>query len=601
MSEVRAGDVTEALRMGLRAAPSAVLAMAGAALGAGVGPVVLAWLTRDLLDRLVAGAVPLVLAFAVAGIGVALASVPPVMQYTSNELDRRLSLCAQERLFSALQRHVGLQRLEDPTFQDRVQLAGTAGRSAPAQVVSGSLGLLSSVAALAGFLATLIVLSPIVAAVVVAASAPAVVAHLRLGRRHAAVVTGSGHAQRRQLFYARLLTTAEAAKEVRLFGLGDFFRGRMLADLGSVNAAERRVDRSRLRTQVLLGALGAVVAGGGLVWLTRQAATGAYTVGDLTVFVVAVAGVQAAVAQGIAQVAAMLEAQLLFAHFLFVVRSAPLAGTPEAALRPAPLRDGIVVHDVWFRYSDDHDWVLRGVDLRIPQGAAVALVGLNGAGKSTLVKLLCRFHEPTRGRITWDGVDLRDLDPELLRRRMAVVFQDFQDYDLPARENVGVGDVRRLDDLPRITAAARLAGVHATLAALPDGYDTPLTRLFFWAGDTGDPRLGVRLSGGQWQRVALARALLRDDSDLMILDEPSSGLDAEAEAEIHRTLRAHRAGRATLLISHRLSTLRDANVVAVLDGGRVAELGSHDELMRADGRYARLFRLQAQGYQLEPA
>ncbi|MEV0565202.1 ABC transporter ATP-binding protein [Dactylosporangium sp. NPDC050588] len=601
MSEVRAGDVAEALRMGLRAAPGAVLATAGAALAAGVGPVVLAWLTRDLLDRLVAGAVPLLLAFAVAGIGVALASVPHIMQYTSNELDRRLSLCAQERLFCALQRHVGLQRLEDPAFQDRVQLAGTAGRSAPAQVVSGSLGLLSSVAALAGFLASLIALSPIVAAVVVAASAPAVVAHLRLGRRHAAVVTGSGHAQRRQLFYARLLTTAEAAKEVRLFGLGDFFRGRMLADLGSVNAAERRVDRSRLRTQVLLGALGAVVAGGGLVWLTGQAATGAYTVGDLTVFVVAVAGVQAAVAQGIAQVAAMLEAQLLFAHFLFVVRSAPLAGAPEAALPPAPLRDGIVVHDVWFRYSDEHDWVLRGVDLHIPQGAAVALVGLNGAGKSTLVKLLCRFHEPTRGRITWDGVDLRDLDPELLRRRMAVVFQDFQDYDLPARENIGVGDARRLDDLPRITAAARLAGVHATLAALPDGYDTPLTRLFFWAGDTGDPRLGVRLSGGQWQRVALARALLRDDSDLMILDEPSSGLDAEAEAEIHRALRAHRAGRATLLISHRLSTLRDADVVAVLDGGRVAELGSHDDLMRAEGRYARLFRLQAQGYQLEPA
>ncbi|MFF5235260.1 ABC transporter ATP-binding protein [Dactylosporangium sp. NPDC000521] len=601
MSEVRAGDVAEALRMGLRAAPGAVLAMAGAALVAGVGPVVLAWLTRDLLDRLVAGAVPLLLAFAVAGIGVVLASVPHAMQYTSNELDRRLSLCAQERLFSALQRHVGLQQLEDPAFQDRVQLAGTAGRSAPAQVVSGSLGLLSSAAALAGFLATLIALSPIVAAVVVAASAPAVVAHLRLGRRHAAVVTGSGHAQRRQLFYARLLTTAEAAKEVRLFGLGDFFRGRMLADLGSVNAAERRVDRSRLRTQVLLGAFGAVVAGGGLVWLTGRAATGAYTVGDLTVFVVAVAGVQAAVAQGIAQVAAMLEAQLLFAHFMFVVRSAPPAGVPEAALRPAPLRDGIVVHDVWFRYSDDHDWVLRGVDLRIPQGAAVALVGLNGAGKSTLVKLLCRFHEPTRGRITWDGVDLRDLDPELLRRRMAVVFQDFQDYDLPARENIGVGDVRRLDDLPRITAAARLAGVHATLAALPDGYDTPLTRLFFWAGDTGDPRLGVRLSGGQWQRVALARALLRDDSDLMILDEPSSGLDAEAEAEIHRALRAHRAGRATLLISHRLSTLRDADVVAVLAEGRVAELGSHDELMRADGRYARLFRLQAQGYQLEPA
>ena len=261
------------------------------------------------------------------------------------------------------------------------------------------------------------------------------------------------------------------------------------------------------------------------------------------------------------------------------------------------LRQGVELRDVWFRYSDDHPWVLSGVSLTIPYGRAAALVGLNGAGKSTLVKLLCRMYDPTRGRILWDGVDLRDIPPAALRERISAVFQDHMNYDMTARENIALGDVRSLDRPEAIRAAAGRAGVHDKLAALPNGYDTLLTRMFFSESDKADPETGVVLSGGQWQRLALARAFVREGRDLMILDEPSSGLDPEAEHQVHARMREYRMGRTSLLISHRLSAVRDADLIAVLDGGRIIEQGTHETLLEADGHYARLFRLQAAGYQ----
>ncbi len=209
------------------------------------------------------------------------------------------------------------------------------------------------------------------------------------------------------------------------------------------------------------------------------------------------------------------------------------------------------------------------------------------------MKLLCRFYDPQRGTITWGGVDLRELDVTALRARIGVVFQEFMTYDLTAAENIGIGQVRHLDDRSRIVAAARTARIDDTVAALPHGYDTVLSRTHT---DDGE-RAGVPLSGGQWQRLALARCLMRTDAELIVLDEPTSGLDAEGEHRVHSTLRRHTEGRTRLLISHRLSALRGAELIVTLVDGRIAEQGSHDELMDAGGEYARLFRLQAGGYQ----
>ena len=238
-------------------------------------------------------------------------------------------------------------------------------------------------------------------------------------------------------------------------------------------------------------------------------------------------------------------------------------------------------------------FLFKDVSFQINPGERVGLVGANGAGKSTLVKLLCRFYDPDRGEIRWDGVDLRDVPPEELRRRVSGVFQDHVAYDLSAADNVAIGDVGVERDLARVRAAADRAGVDELLRDLPQGYQTLLTRMFFGDGDAE----GVELSGGQRQRVALARAYYRDHRDFMVLDEPSAGLDPAAEAALHDQIRRYRAGRTSLLISHRLNTVRDADLLVVLEDGVVVEQGTHESLLRAGGIYARLFRLQAAGYQ----
>jgi ATP-binding cassette subfamily B protein len=268
---------------------------------------------------------------------------------------------------------------------------------------------------------------------------------------------------------------------------------------------------------------------------------------------------------------------------------------PDALAALPPLRTAIELRDVWFRYTANGPWVLQGLNLTIPCGAVVGLVGINGAGKSTLVKLLCRFYEIERGQILWDGVDIRDIDSRALRRRIGATFQDFMMYELTASENIGIGDTALLDDRQRIRAAAASAGVHDALERLPRGYDTLLSRSLDYEDDAGSE--GSALSGGQWQRVALARSLVRDDVDLLILDEPSSGLDPMAEARIHHVVMRHARGRARLLIAHRLSALREADVIVVLRDGRIVEQGTHDQLMECAGDYARMFTVQAHGYQ----
>jgi ATP-binding cassette subfamily B protein len=313
-------------------------------------------------------------------------------------------------------------------------------------------------------------------------------------------------------------------------------------------------------------------------------------------FAIAVVAVQSAISGMVSRLADVYQSLLLFGHYTDVISAGPdlpLAARP----RPVPpLRDGIELRDVWFRYHDTHAWVLRGVSMFIPAGQSAALVGLNGAGKSTLVKLLCRLYDPVQGAIVWDGTDIRDVAPADLRARIGTLFQDYMCYDLTAAENIGLGDLSRAGDDARIREAAAQADVHDILAGLPRGYDTLLSRVFFDNKDKENPETGVILSGGQWQRLAIARGCMRADRDLLILDEPSSGMDAEAEHSLHRRLARIRQGRTSLLISHRLGSIRDAGMIYVLSGGQITERGTHQELMAAGGEYHRLFTLQASGY-----
>ncbi|OLF14210.1 multidrug ABC transporter permease [Actinophytocola xinjiangensis] len=582
------------------AAPGILLVYSVLMVASGALPVVIAWLTKLVLDQL-AGE-PVSGTLVVVGVGLALAGLvggvaPHAHRYLGAELDRRVEVRAQDRLFGAVERFVGLGRFEDPVFLDRLRLAQQSVHNLADQAVGGVRGVVTSAITIAGFVGSLFVLSPTLMVVVLGTGMLTLAAEIALSRRRARMLWRIGPVERREFFYAQLLSTVEAAKEVRLFGTGGFLRRRMMGERLTANAARRATDRREVAVQSVLAVLAATVAGGGLLWAIGDAQRGGLSVGDVTVFVAAVAGVQAALASLTNEVARTHQALLMFDHYLAVTRAAPdlpLAARP----RPLPpLRHAIELRDVWFRYSEEHPWILRGVTLRIPHGQALALVGLNGAGKSTLAKLLCRFYDPTRGVILWDGVDIRQVDVTELRQRVGAVFQDYMAYDLTAGENIALGDLDALGDPGRISTAARRAGVHDRITELPRGYDTLLSRTFFSESDKDDPETGAMLSGGQWQRLALARAFLRDRHELLILDEPSSGLDPQAEAEIHRSLRRFRSGQTSLLISHRLGAVRTADLIVVLDDGQVAERGTHLALMTRGGLYAQLFRLQAAGYQ----
>ncbi|MCA2226173.1 ABC transporter ATP-binding protein [Nonomuraea aurantiaca] len=580
-----------------RAGPVLAVSQLVVTVVAGLVPTGAVWATKLLIDGLATGLTERALG-PVAGLvalGLASGVLPHVTGYLRGESDRRLDLMLQDRLYTRVNGFQGLSRFEDPAFLDELRMATQATGGAMGPITSGLFDLCRNVIALAGLLGALAVLSPLMAGLVAVAALPTLAARMSLEKRRTRMLAGQSAAARRQIFYASLLTDVEAAKEVRLFGLGDFLRRRVIGELTTMQTAERRLDRREALTQSSLAALSALVSGIGLIWAVYSALAGRLTLGDVTAFAGAVAGTQAALIATVENAANAGHSLLLFDHHERVMSLSDDLSPPHRPAALPALRRGIELRDVWFRYAEGHPWVLRGVDLTIPHGASVALIGLNGAGKSTLIKLLCRFYDPSRGAIFWDGVDIRDVPPADLRARMGVLFQDYMSYDLTAAENIGVGEIEAMSDRSRIQSAAEMSGADQTVRALPHGYDTMLSRIFFGPEDD----TGVVLSGGQWQRLALARALVRDQRDLLILDEPSSGLDAEAEYEVHRRLREHRAGRTSLLVSHRLGAVRDADLIVVLGDGRIAEQGTHDDLIAAGSGYARLFETQASGYRVE--
>ncbi|MGA8114969.1 MAG: ABC transporter ATP-binding protein, partial [Actinocatenispora sp.] len=584
-----------ALALSLRAAPVSTVALVVlTALTAGL-PAVSAWTGKLLFDELArgAGAEPyrVVLYAVVSAVGLALATVAASQAgYHSAVAHAKVTVEVDDRLVGAVSGLRGLAELEDPRFLDQLRLATQAAREAPVAVRGLIQELLRTVVTVAAFGGAMLMVWPPMMLVLLVSLVPALVSQRVLSRLRIRATEDTVSVQRRHAQYRFLATDLAAAKETRLFGLAGLFHNRMLEQLRAVTDVDLRTQGRVARTTTALAVLSAAVSAVAMVIAASRAMRGQLSIGDVTLFTVAVTATQSVVSSLLAELGRTTTALRLFGHYLSVVTVTDrltVGSEPVAALR-----HGIELRDVWFRYDEDGPWVLRGVDLIVPHGQAVGLVGVNGAGKSTLVKLLCRFYEPQRGQILWDGRDIREFDIELLRRRIGVTFQDYMAYDLTAAENIGVGDVDRLDDLSAIRRSARLADMDDHLANLPRGYQTLLSQAFLDEQDA----TGNTLSGGQWQRVALARSVMRDHADLVILDEPSSGLDAEAEHQIHEALRAYRAGRTSLLISHRLSALRDADQIVVLREGAVVEQGPHDDLVATGGEYARLFSLQAKGY-----
>jgi ATP-binding cassette subfamily B protein len=502
-----------------------------------------------------------------------------------------------------------LRHFEDPEFYDKLSRARREASSRPMSLVTESFALVQSLLTLGGYAALLLQFSGWVVLALMLATVPATIAEMRYSKATFRLRNWRSPDSRRLIYLEYVLANDEHAKEVKLFGLGPMFleRYKELAERFHAEDSKLATRRSIVTTGLSLLTTGAFYVSYGAMALL--AAASKLTLGNMTMYVLAFRSGQSAFQSILSGIGSIYEHNLymsnLFAYLDGDVAAAdeekaklpelPPAAAALAAVSPALVEShdgekGIRLENVSFRYpgqAKDDKWVLRNVDLFIPRGQSVALVGQNGAGKTTLVKLVTRLYEPTEGRVLLDGKDLRAWDRSELLARYGVVFQDFNQYQLKLRENVGVGSVDHLEEVPRIERAVAQGGADALVAGMGKGIETPLGR---WFQD------GVELSGGQWQKVALARGFMREQADILVLDEPTAALDAEAEHAVFDRFKELSRGKTTIIISHRFPTVRMADRILVLENGGIAEDGTHAELLVADKTYAHLYTMQAAGY-----
>jgi ATP-binding cassette subfamily B protein len=595
------------IRALFRAAPLSAAVFAALAFLQGLLPMAFIFATGMLLEALPdfvqgeAGAgVRRGFALSLAGVTVLYAleqAAGPVRQALEDSLGFRLRDWLRRRVMSEVSSPPGLAHLENPRVSGGIERARGVGGQPPWVDPRVTWALGEVVASRTRGLAAAVVMA------FFAWWAPLVLLALALVSRmwHAREMSNlsgrremSSPSLRRAGYFRDLALEPGAAREVRIFGLGPWlarrFRSGWLSGMREV-WRERGTERWWMAAYLvsLAAAYGAVY-----VALALAAVRGEIGLAALTIFALA--------AMEVEEIGFVWEQDRILAlgsttvpHALGLgerIRAAGpglLPGSGAGGAADGMPREGVRFEDVRFRYPGSSEDTIRGLDLFVPAGGSLAIVGENGAGKTTLLKLLCRLYDPDSGRVVVDGVDLRELEPASWRRRLGVIFQDFVRYELPAEENVGFGRLDLLGDRAALEAAAREAGALEVIERLPLGWDTTLSRAY---------ENGTDLSGGEWQKVALARALLaaRGGAGILVLDEPTAALDVRAEAALFERFRELTRGLTTILVSHRFSTVRLADRIVVLSGGRVAEEGTHDELVALGGRYASMFAMQAERF-----
>ncbi|HEX6548795.1 MAG TPA: ABC transporter ATP-binding protein [Candidatus Dormibacteraeota bacterium] len=519
--------------------------------------------------------------------------------FLSTALLNTLRNIAQQLLQERMQLRIQLMvmehatRLDLPFFEDAasydlLRRAQDDSARRPVMMISTAFGLVQTAITFSTMIVLLVAVSPLLAVVALVAPIPTFVSDTRYGWRGFMIARWSSRLLRRMNYLVTLATTDNSAKEVKLFDLGGYFVQRYQSLAQTYYRRQRGLVVSRYLAGFGWGTPTTLVGSVTYLYVALLAVAGRLTLGDLTLYTAAASSVSNSISGLLTGLSDMYEHNLYLSNLFELLAARPQIVAPENPVPlPDPVRGEIEFEHVSFAYPGSGAQALNDVSFKIPAGQTVAVVGRNGAGKSTLLKLLCRLYDPSAGRILLDSHDLRDYDPVRLRSVFGAMFQDYVTYQATAAENIGLGEVGRIEDREAIEEAATKGGSEELIAGLPAGFDTPLGKWF--------EIKSANLSGGEWQKVALSRAFMRE-ARVLLLDEPTSALDAGAEYELFGRLRKLTQGRTAVFISHRFSTVRRADRILFLEHGKLVEEGSHAELMAIGGRYARLFRLQAAAY-----
>jgi ATP-binding cassette, subfamily B, bacterial len=503
-------------------------------------------------------------------------------QLLQNAVSMRIQLMVMEKAAS-----LDLAFYEEPASYDLLRRAQTDSINRPVLMISTAFGLVQTALTFVTMIALLVLVSPLLALLALLSPIPAFIADTRYGWRGYNIARWGSRLLRRMNYLVTLLTTDSYAKEVKLFGLGRYFIDRYRLIGETYYGSQRRQVVRRYLTGFLWGNLSTIATSVTYLYVALQAIAGKLTLGDLTLYTTAAQSVQSSIQGILGGFSGMYEHNLYLSNLFELMETKSVLRTRANPVPvPNPVRGEITFDHVSFAYPGAAENALTDLSFTVSPGETIAIVGRNGAGKTTLFKLICRLYDPTDGRILIDGVDIRDYDPPELRAQIGGMFQDYVTYQATAAENIGLGSLGAIADREAIRSASRQAGSDQLIAGLPQGYDTALGKWF---------DAGVNLSGGEWQKVALARAFMRD-ARILLLDEPTSALDAQAEYELFERIHSLTRGRTAVYISHRFSTVRRADRILFLERGRLVEQGTHEQLMRLNGRYARLFRLQASAY-----
>lgn len=596
------GFARRALALVWRSSPTltltlALLTLAGAALPPGI-----AWAAKRIVDAVMlqSRAETLFWVLAELGLVVTQASVGRAIGLVHSVLGSRLGTDVNVAILERATQ-LDLRHFEDPKFYDRLTRARREASSRPVSLVTQSFSLIQSLLTLLGYSALVSRFSVWAVVGLLLATVPATLAEMRYSKTAFRLRNWRSPESRKLMYFEYVLANDEHAKEVKLFGLGSLFLARYKSLAERFFHEDSRLALRRTVVTHLLALIATLAFYAAYLVMALSAALGQLSIGNLTLYVLAFRNGQQSFQAILNSIGNIYEHNLYMSNLFAYLDMSPDAelakhtngqveqGNSTAAPPSEPVPDelGIRFQNVGFQYPGKSDWVLRNVNLFIPRGQSVALVGENGAGKTTLVKLLTRLYQPSEGRIVLDGKDLAEWDPEVLRARFAVVFQDFSQYQLELRENVGLGSIEHMQDAPRVDRALVRGGAQEVASTLTKGVDTQLGR---WFQD------GVELSGGQWQKVALARGFMREQADILVLDEPTAALDAQAEHAVFQRFAELASGRTTLIISHRFPTVRMADRILVLEHGQVIEDGTHAQLVQQGKTYAHLYQLQASGY-----